>query len=133
VTVSGAELEPSHVLVVEDEPMIGRILEHKLTREGYRVTWARSAAEAADVLRSDGQLSSAIVDLTLERDAVELMTEMSGTLGLRWRGWIALAAVRDLAAQQRASGGGAAAVVTKPFKPTAVAATVRRLLAEAPP
>ncbi|MEA2670273.1 MAG: hypothetical protein QOG45_493, partial [Chloroflexota bacterium] len=41
------------VLVVEDEPMIGRILEHKLSREGHRVLWAHSAEEADALARDE--------------------------------------------------------------------------------
>lgn len=35
-----------HILVVEDETNVGRTLTERLTAEGYRVTWARTAAEA---------------------------------------------------------------------------------------
>lgn len=41
---------PARILVVEDEPNVGRTLTERLTAEGYQVKWAKSAAEgvAAD-------------------------------------------------------------------------------------
>ena len=34
---------PARILVVEDEPNVGRTLTERLTTEGYQVTWARVA------------------------------------------------------------------------------------------
>jgi two-component system alkaline phosphatase synthesis response regulator PhoP len=36
----------ARILVVEDEPNVGRTLTERLTAEGYQVKWARSSAEA---------------------------------------------------------------------------------------
>src|ERR1019366_180009 len=45
----------SELLILEGEPMVGRILEHKLRREGYEVTWLRTAgAPPADRRRPGG-------------------------------------------------------------------------------
>jgi DNA-binding response OmpR family regulator len=38
----------AHILVVEDEPNVGRTLTERLTAEGYMVKWARSCAEALE-------------------------------------------------------------------------------------
>jgi DNA-binding response OmpR family regulator len=117
----------AHLLVVEDEPMIGRILEHKLVREGHRVSWARDTLAAAAVL-GGGDVDLALVDVTLDRDGVEFMSGLAATSRC---GWVAMAEQRDGAAQQRARDAGAAGVVVKPFKPTAVAALVLELLERA--
>jgi DNA-binding response OmpR family regulator len=117
----------AHLLIAEDEPMIGRILEHKLVREGHTVTWVRDCASLAAALRGDG-VDLALVDVTLDRDGVEFMAALSETPRC---GWVAMAEQRDAAAQQRARDAGAAAVVVKPFKPTAVAAVVLDLLRRA--
>jgi two-component system response regulator QseB len=115
------------VLVVEDEPMIGRILEHKLVREGHRITWARDCAAAAAAL-DGGDVDLALVDVTLDRDGIEFM---STAATMSRCGWVAMVAARDVASQQRARAAGCAAVVIKPFKPTAVAALVAQLVAGA--
>ena len=109
------------VLLVEDEPMIGRILEHKLSREGHAVTWLRTAAEAAAALDA-GDADLALVDVTLESDGIELVAGRRRPVC----GWLA----RD--EQARALAAGAGGLVLKPFKPTAVAAQVLALLERAP-
>jgi DNA-binding response OmpR family regulator len=114
------------VLLVEDEPMIGRILEHKLTREGHRVLWARSAAEA-EALAGSEPVDVALVDVTLERDGVALAAGWSGARAPA-HGWLVMVEARRPEEALRASQAGACGTIVKPFKPTAVAAQVRRLL-----
>lgn len=114
------------VLVVEDEPMIGRILEHKLSREGHRVLWAHSAAEA-EALARDEAVDVALVDVTLERDGVALAAAWTGAAAPA-RGWLAMVEVRHPEEAERALRAGARGAVVKPFKPTVVAAQVRGLL-----
>jgi DNA-binding response OmpR family regulator len=105
--------------------MIGRILEHKLLREGHRVSWVRDAASASAAMQA-GDVDLALVDVTLDRDGVEFMSDMATTPRC---GWVAMVEHRDVASPLRARRAGAAAVVLKPFKPTAVAALVLDLLA----
>jgi DNA-binding response OmpR family regulator len=116
----------ARVLIVEDEPMIGRILAEKLTREGYSI----SRAATIDGLR--GALASAdvaLVDSTLDGDGIEAMRGLAER-GVRPRaGWFALVESRAAADGGRAVLAGAAGVIIKPFKPTAVAAKVATLLA----
>ena len=119
----------STVLLVEDEPMIGRILEHKLTREGHRVLWARSAGEA-DVLAERERIDVALVDVTLERDGVALAAAWSGGSAPA-SGWLAMIEARHPEEAVRAVRAGACGAVVKPFKPTVVADRVRRLIGEA--
>jgi DNA-binding response OmpR family regulator len=117
----------AHLLLAEDEPMIGRILEHKLKREGHRITWVRDTCSASSALQA-GDVDLALVDVTLDRDGVEFMSAMAATPRC---GWVAMAEQRDATAQRRARQAGAAGVVVKPFKPTAVAALVLELLERA--
>lgn len=117
----------AHLLLVEDEPMIGRILEHKLVREGHRVTWVRDCSAAVVVL-AVGDVDLALVDVPLERDGGEFMASVVAPRA----GWVAMVGQRDAASVARARAAGAADVVLKPFKPTAVAALVASLLEHAP-
>jgi len=122
----------ARVIVAEDEPMIGRILEHKLSREGHRVSWLRTAAEAERAVRAE-PVDVALIDATLERDGVELATALVAEGSLRADGWLALVEQRDLDAQCRALAAGAVGLVVKPFKPTQVAAQVAAVAAGATP
>ena len=117
------------VLIAEDEPMIGLILAQKLTREGHEVTRVSSAAAIAAAL---GACDVALVDVTLERDGIDTMTELRcAGLGPR-AGWFAMLEARSAADGPRAVQAGAAGVILKPFKPTAVAAQVSALLEAVP-
>ncbi len=121
-----------HILVVEDEPMIGRILEHKLVREGHRVTLVRDT-HAAQAALECGDVDVALVDVTLDRDGLGFMSDMTGTVGAApLCGWVAMVEQRNAAAAERARVVGAAEVVLKPFKPTVVAALVLDMLERAP-
>ena len=107
--------------------MIGRILEHKLSREGHRVSWVRTAEDAERAVRGE-HIDVALVDVTLERDGVELATALIAEGSLRAASWLALVEQRDLDAQRRAVAAGSAAVVLKPFKPTQVAAQIAAIV-----
>jgi DNA-binding response OmpR family regulator len=117
----------AHLVVAEDEPMIARILEHKLVREGHRVTRVQDCDALAAAL-AEGDVDVALVDATLDRDGLEFMANLAETPRC---GWVAMVEQRNLESRTRAAGAGAAAVVLKPFKPTAVAALVLDLLQEA--
>jgi DNA-binding response OmpR family regulator len=108
----------SDLLILEGEPMVGRILEHKLRREGHAVTWLR--APAAEAPHSD----VALVEVDLGGDSRLWMADGPGPRV----GWFAICDHDDEQAAQRAVRAGAAGVIRKPFKPTEVAAQVRTLL-----
>lgn len=61
------------VLVVEDNPAMRTILEHRLTGEGLRPVWAASAEEAASLIRRNG-FDVMVSDLHLpDGDGLELI------------------------------------------------------------
>jgi DNA-binding NtrC family response regulator len=64
-----------HILIVDDEPLIGKSLRQVLTRRGYRVTVAASAAEARAAF-VPGEFSLALLDLRLpDGTGIELLQE----------------------------------------------------------
>ncbi|MGD0371772.1 MAG: hypothetical protein ABSC16_08735 [Candidatus Dormibacteria bacterium] len=108
----------SELLILEGEPMVGRILEHKLRREGHAVTWLRAPGGATP------ETDIALVEVDLGGDSRAWM----GSGGPPRVGWFAICDHDDEEAAQRAVRAGAAGVIRKPFKPTVVAAQVRTLL-----
>ena len=108
----------SELLILEGEPMVGRILEHKLRREGYEVTWLRTAGAVTP------ETDVALVEVDLGGDSRAWMADGAGPRA----GWFAICDHDDEAGAQRAVRAGAAGVIRKPFKPTVVAAQVRTLL-----
>ncbi len=118
---------PAHVLLAEDEPMIGRILEFKLGREGHRVTWVRTASEAERVCR-DEEVDLLLCDVTLEEDGRTLCRRLIDS-GLQPRsGIVLMPEQRSENGERLAREAGARDVVIKPFKPTIVAAKIKELL-----
>jgi CheY-like chemotaxis protein len=114
------------VLIAEDEPMIGRILAEKLTREGHVVTRAYTVAGLEAALHG---CDVALVDATLDGDGIEAMGRLASTGRAPRAGWFAMLENRAAGDGSRAVQAGAAGVILKPFKPTAVAAKVSTLLA----
>ncbi len=121
----------AHIVLAEDEPMIGRILHFKLGMEGHRVSWVRSAA-AAERLVAAGDVDLLLCDVTLEEDGCALCLRLLQGPRPPRAGVVLMPEQRDSAAQARARQAGAAALVLKPFKPTVVAATLRELLGTRP-
>jgi DNA-binding response OmpR family regulator len=111
--------------------MIGRILEFKLKMEGHRITWVRSAREAEDLVGAGG-VDLLLCDVTLEEDGRELCRRLIREGLEPPSGIVLMPEQRDPEGRDRALAAGAREVVTKPFKPTVVAATIRRLLDASP-
>jgi len=123
------------VLVVDDEPHIGLLLRPHLERRGYRVTLARTLAQARAATSGPEAVEAVLLDVHLPDGS-----------GLDW--------LRDLRAQPRTrrlpvlvlTGEGeervlrtaeqlGAAVLTKPFSPTKLTARLADMLGddETPP
>ena len=107
--------------------MIGRILEFKLTQEGHRVTWVRSAAEA-EALCHEGGVDLLLCDVTLEEDGRDLCRRLVASGSEPSAGVVLMPEQRDPTGEEMARAAGAREVVIKPFKPTIVAARLRALL-----
>ncbi len=123
------EAESAHIVLAEDEPMIGRILDFKLGMEGHRVTWVRTAAEA-ERLCVGGGVDLLLCDVTLEEDGRTLCRRLIESGEAPRAGVVLMPEQRDPGGERLALDAGARDVVIKPFKPTLVAAKVRRLLEE---
>jgi DNA-binding response OmpR family regulator len=106
------------VLIAVSEPMVGRIIEHKLRREGHAVTSCNDAEAVADVKHEQ-------FDVVIAEPA--LLSADTGGVGDEC-GWLAVVAAGDDAAAHAAMTRGAAGLVRTPFKPTDVAAQVDALL-----
>jgi CheY-like chemotaxis protein len=116
------------ILVVDDDPITQRVLQHYLTRTGHNILSASNGREAIEVaLRELPQLI--ILDV--------MMPEMGGLTALRQlkeldaTKSIPVIIVTVQAApltQLEAEASGAALFITKPFSPTQLLAAINRLL-----
>jgi DNA-binding response OmpR family regulator len=117
----------AQLVLAEDEPMIGRILEFKLKMEGHNLIWVRSAEKAEALVRGGG-VDLLLCDVTLEEDGRELCRRLIKAGLEPPSGIVLMPELRDPEGRERALAAGAREAITKPFKPTVVAATIRRLL-----
>jgi DNA-binding response OmpR family regulator len=122
-----SENPPAHIVLAEDEPMIGRILEFKLDREGHRVSWVRTAAEAERLCREE-PVDLLLCDVTLEEDGRLLCRRLVDSSHRPRAGVVLMPEQRSPDGERLAMEAGARAVVIKPFKPTIVAAKIKELL-----
>jgi DNA-binding response OmpR family regulator len=114
---------PSFVLLVEDDPTIGRSLEQALTAEGYRVALAADGAAARATFRNECP-DLVLLDLGLpDVDGVELCREMRAAGP--GSSIIVLTARREEADIVVGLDAGADDYVTKPFRLAELLARVR--------
>src|SRR5947209_19499216 len=98
--------DPARLVIAEAEPMIARILEHKLRREGYDVCVVDDAARLRSVLE-DSDIDVLLLDTRIAPAPDTVLRS----------GWLAIVDGRDSEAARGAMHAGAAGVVRTTFKP----------------
>jgi DNA-binding response OmpR family regulator len=131
--VTEAAQAPSRVcrvLVVEDEPVIRRLLEETLAWDGVEVVLACDVAQALELLEC-GNLDVVLVDLLLPEptgwDLLEALRTRAG-----WPRAIVVSAVATSTNTARAFDLGALDVVSKPFDPVELVELVDQIARLAP-
>jgi CheY-like chemotaxis protein len=113
--MSGARQAPASVLLVEDDPRIRRLVQRMLTRAGWEVCEANSAAQAIARLR-DRRFPVALVDISMpEMSGLELCHAIRAHP--EWSGMRLVAATAHAFSQDREKflAAGFDDVLTKPF------------------
>ena len=109
---------PSHVLVADDEPHIGRIIKMKLEQGPFRVTLAYDGREALQVLERNEDIALVLLDLMMPHlTGLDVLATMRSDP--RWKALpcIILTAAGQEQQHQRALELGASEFLTKPFSP----------------
>jgi len=121
-----------HLLVVDDQPHIGVLLRVQFEREGYRLSLARTLAEARTALAAAAPpVDGILLDLHLpDGSGLALLAELRGAAATRRLPVLVLTAEGDdrVLRETRRLG---ATVLTKPFSPTKLSAQVAQMLVEA--
>jgi two-component system, OmpR family, KDP operon response regulator KdpE len=122
--------EPSHILVVDDEPQITRVLRTSLSAQGYDIRIANSGEMALEIMK-DWAPDMIITDLSMPSvDGVELCRKVRTVSQVP----ILVLSVRDKEQQKvEALDAGADDYVTKPFGMNELLARVRANLRRVPP
>ncbi len=107
-----------HVLVADDEPHIGRIIQMKLEQGPFRVTLAQGGDEALEALEREADVELVLLDLMMpEISGFDVLARMRAHE--RWRDipCVVLTAAGQEAHREHAMSLGATDFMTKPFSP----------------
>lgn len=116
------------VMLVEEDEVTARLVEHRLAREGLEVVRFRNGTDAKQALASS-RFSLAILDVQVQgTDGFELLEALAGGPAESHVPVVVLTAMGGEADVIRGLDLGASDYMLKPFSPTELIARVRRLL-----
>jgi len=108
----------AHVLVVDDEPHVGRIIQMKLEQGPFRVTLAFDGIQALEALDREGDLKMVWLDLMMPHVAgLEVLARMRANDRTKELPCVILTAAGHEMQRERAMTLGATDFMTKPFSP----------------
>jgi CheY-like chemotaxis protein len=120
------------VLVVDDDPVIQKLLKVNFEMEGYRVVSAADGAEGLEQARAEDP-DVIILDIMMPRmNGLEVLTVLKGDGALRAIPVILLSAKAQAGDVQAGLDKGADAYVTKPFDPLELLDRVGEFVAARP-
>ena len=124
---------PHHLLVIDDEPFIGRIVRLEFERGPYQVSIAHDGEEGLRFLREHEDVDLVLLDVNLPtRSGLDLLEEARRDPRLSRVPFVVLTAAGQSATAERAGALGAAAFVTKPFSPRKLLRQVAAILGDDP-
>jgi CheY-like chemotaxis protein len=106
------------VLVVDDEPHVGRIIQMKLEQGPFRVTLAYDGIQALEALDREGDVKVVWLDLMMPHvSGLEVLARMRANERTRELPCVILTAAGNDTQRDRAMTLGATDFMTKPFSP----------------
>jgi len=110
---------PHHLLVIDDEPFIGRMIEMQFGQGPFRVSIALDGQAGLSLLRAHPDAALVLVDVNLPGglSGLDVIEEARREPAVARVPFVVLTATGQQAHLDRARALGAAAVVTKPFSP----------------
>ena len=122
---------PHHLLVIDDEPFIGRIVRLEFEHGPYRVSVAHDGGEGLQFLREHPDVELVLLDVNLPSGSgLDLLATARADPRLVALPFVVLTAAGQSATEGRAGELGAAAFVTKPFSPRKLLRQVAAILGE---
>jgi CheY-like chemotaxis protein len=107
-----------HLLVVDDEPYIGRIVRMQFEQGPYRVSVATDGRGALEFLAGNADVDAVLIDLNMPgMTGIDVMEAVRRDARFAHMAFVVLTAAGQVGQVERARELGAAAVVTKPFSP----------------
>lgn len=128
---SESTLPERHVMVVDDEPHIGRIIQMKLERGPYRVSLIPGGEQALEVLRGDDPVDLVLLDIMMPFvSGFDVLQEIRSFPHRQTTPVIMLTAKGQPTDRTRAYELGATDFLTKPFSPKKLLSRIDELFAE---
>jgi DNA-binding response OmpR family regulator len=122
------ETDRKTILVADDEPYIGRIIQMKLETGPYRVELVHDGRAALERLRSDESFDLVLLDIMMPHaNGLEVLQEVRGLPHREGVPVIMLTAKGQEADRERAAEYGATDFLTKPFSPKKLLARIEEL------
>ena len=128
--MSDSSAAPRSILVVDDEPYIGRIIQLKLESGPYAVELAHDGRSALERLSSGKQFDLVLLDIMMPHlSGLEVLAELRRLPGREQTPVIMLTAKGQDTDRTRAAELGATDFLTKPFSPKKLLARIDELFA----
>jgi CheY-like chemotaxis protein len=113
-----AATERAHILVADDEPHIGRIIQMKLEQGPFRVTLAFDGVQALETLERERDVRLVLLDLMMPQvSGLDVLARMRANDLWRDIPCVILTAAGQDSQRERALTLGATDFMTKPFSP----------------
>ena len=107
-----------HLLVVDDEPFIGRIVRMAFEKGPYRVSVAGDGKSALEALAGSPDIDLVLLDLNMPvMSGIDVMEAARRDPRFAHTAFVVLTAAGQIGQVERAKELGAAAVILKPFSP----------------
>jgi DNA-binding response OmpR family regulator len=115
------------VLVVDDEPHIGRIIRTRLEQDGFRVLLAEHGPEALAMLQAEPDVALLVLDLMLPgMSGIDVLRTVRHDTRWATLPCIVLTAAGQDTQLREAEALGASEIMSKPFSPRGLLGRVRR-------
>ena len=126
--MADSENRPSHILVADDEPHIGRIIKMKLEQGPFKVSIVYDGQEAIDFINTGEPVDLVLLDLMMPRlSGLDVLRQVREQDRFKSLPCIILTAGGDAKHERDALALGATQFLTKPFSPKKLYALVARL------
>jgi len=118
------------ILVVDDEPIVHRLLQHHLERAGYQMVAATNGKEALQLAASESPQLIVMDVMMAEMDGLTALRSLKKGEETKGIPVIMITANSHYVTQQESEAAGASFFMTKPFSPGKLLNEIRRLVPE---
>jgi two-component system alkaline phosphatase synthesis response regulator PhoP len=118
------------ILVVDDEPIVHRLLQHHLERAGYEMIGATNGVEAIQLANSQSPQLIVMDVMMAEMDGLTALRSLKKEEGTKSIPVIMITANSHYVTQQESEAAGASLFLTKPFSPVKLLSEIRKLVPE---